>query len=213
MPENMDSKILAIVKSDPTKSWSPTEIAQILFGQLPEGHNRVFRVIRTQVIHRAGKLVKRGFLEKNLDFAENEQSEISLNNSQLAILNDLMNLLYRFETLDPTVLEEGRQLSREIIADPTRVKNLIAKMLRDSPEMNKNKGEKTDSILQILQESPDISARDIQAAMQKRGLTVPTHNRIFQILDELKKKGVTEVTATKTSMYWRIKPQTTEEEA
>jgi hypothetical protein len=124
---------------------------------------------RAEVVRRAADhLVLQGFLDKR----GHRFSAVTATDTQTALIREVLALVGDLQTRASESLARGRELGRQIVADPERINPLLAKCYGTSPEVNRTSSEeKAALVVRYLADHPDATTTQIAAALATRNLS------------------------------------------
>ena len=106
-----------------------------------------------------------------LTYEKLKGSEVSLSPSQREIVEEFLTIIKAFQGQKPIVLNEGREIARKILSNSDAVAILADKAKRFSPDANRlSQEESTSFLVALIHDHPGISNRELQKALQKRGV-------------------------------------------
>lgn len=142
-------------------------------------------------------LTSQGFLAQG-KFHVHKHSQISTTKDQRDAIEDFIHLIDRFQKQDKVFLREGREKAETILRDPEKVSFLMRKAHGASRRANAHPQEDTKAhILDLVQRYPGITNRQLQVALQERGIRLG-RNRVQRFSGLLWKEAKIEAQSKKT---------------
>lgn len=133
------------------------------------------------------------------------RSEINLTDTQRNYLSELVSVLDRFQSQDPTFIQEGMQIASEIISDPNRVYSLMLKAKNHSPSANsKPEPERRTEVLAVFPTGQSLQAKDLQKLFERRFGRKLSRFHINDLLGQLARTGLVEYKIEKNHKYWSL---------
>lgn len=164
--------------------------------------------VRRKISYALHYMEAKGYLRR-LKFRHGYQSELDLTSSQRQMLQELVEILDRFSSLDAEFLKEGRSKAYQITYDPRRFVTLLLKAKEASANANHANPEDTKrQILTILFLHPGITNRDIQEFLRKDGKDV-SKGRVAQLTRVLREEARIRVHSKGAAYHYSASLQTT----
>lgn len=172
-------------------------------GNMQHGQSTINR--RYKVLE---ELVRDGFL-KTARFNGFTRSEVSLSEKQQEQIVDIVAILTRFQSQDPTFLQEGVSLGNEILADPQRVYRLMEKARDVSTYANKIDYTSLSTIVLALLSSSEHPTGDLQASVEQTLGRSISRFHFSSLLGKMTDEGKIVGRMHKNYRYWHL-PSTSE---
>ena len=178
----MTQAVYRLLLSKGDKVWTIQELVDELVKTYHKGNYNGVSAICTH-------LRKNGYL-KAQKFTREQASEIGLDDEQRQLLTDFVNIVDIFQNQNLEVLERGRRLASQILANPVHVSILMRKAKEHSTQTNKRPLTLTlSNIYNIIEIKPSITTIDILEMLSTRYGYRLSRTRIGRLINKLKNNG------------------------
>lgn len=159
-------QIYQIVSKDPSKKWTIEEVKEQVSAirDLPsEAANKLDPTVSLVLMD----LVRGGYVKVGI-FHKYIMSTISINDDQKIVIDEIADILTRYQDQDPKLLKYGRGLVGKIRNDPNLIAELMKKAKTNSPDANRSDSDYVrEAIISIVANNPEIDSRHIRETLEK----------------------------------------------
>lgn len=195
------NEIYQMIISDPSIVLSVDSVYEKLTKKYPDMPSE--EQSRRRITYVFDTFADKGYISKG-KFGGDYSSEISLSESQRALLSELMGLLGRFSSKDPEFIREGLSKANQIVNDPRRFNALLSKAREASANANHaDPNETKKQIISILYQLPNAGNSDLQELLRKDGKDL-SRGRVAQLTKELTSEGKIRASTARGTIHFAV---------
>ena len=148
--------------------------------------------------------VESGMAKKVGSFTQTDRSVIRMSGQQAHVMNDCMELIYKFQEGSPDFLEVGREQARVISSDTNAVATLIAKARQVSPYANRKSDEERAALIKsVLANNPSATVKDIEENIANSHILISPYS-VRRSLRELEAKQIVARGLKSKKVVWSL---------
>lgn len=202
---SLSRAILEILGQRTDEELTSEEIARVLIWSNPKWKGLKEKKFRDRINAVMGAYTKQGAAEKG-KYQKGTKSEITLDESKKALIEELVAQLGSFQNQDTNALVSGNKLAAEITSDPAKVSGLMQKAKENSRGFASAATEDTaKQILTILATNPESTNRQLIERLGQQFGRVISRKRVAQILTQIERSGKIQSETRHSTKYWSVK--------